>query len=530
MQRGHRHIELVAAGVLQQQEFVLLAVHLHVHQALVAPDAVVQVHHRRAGADLAQGADAQLVAALLAGAPAAALHHPLAVELAFGDHQQVVVGGVEAGVQLAAGERPAVRLVDEMRPALLHHRLDADLLHHLQQRLAAAGGFRHHQNAGVRVGVGEGVQRRQRVARLGVGGHRGRHLHVEAYRLVGILLARPGQGLPGAVELIRAQEQVRRRQHRPADVVAALLVTGADLVPEVPGGLFTAGHLHRPRLAGQVVEQGGQTVEKQRQIVFQARGGDALGHVLIEWHLARVHVEGVAEGGAEPADALGAERVLGGGQQIDLADLAGGALGLRVEQAQRLDVLVKQLDPERLLRTHREDVHDGAAHREFAVLVDVVALPVAAVHQPRAGGLHIEGFAHPQHETVAADVQRRRDALHQGVHRHHQHAGAGAVQPVQHPDAVADDVLVRAEQVVGQGLPVREQHHRHLAGGARVACQIEPQGIRQLLGAAAVRRGHQQGAVGGARHLGEHGGQAAVGQALPVFVVVLTGGEQRGIG
>ena len=44
----HRHIELVAAGVLEQQELGRQSVHLEGLQPQIAADAVVLVHHGRA--------------------------------------------------------------------------------------------------------------------------------------------------------------------------------------------------------------------------------------------------------------------------------------------------------------------------------------------------------------------------------------------------------------------------------------------------------------------------------------------------
>jgi hypothetical protein len=57
-------------------------------------------------------------------------------------------------------------------------------------------------------------------------------------------------------------------------------------------------------------------------------------------------------------------------------------------------------------------------------------------------------------------VLQRRQALHQGLHRHHHDAALQRGQAMQRRQALADDVRMRAEAVVGQGFPVGERHHR----------------------------------------------------------------------
>ena len=159
------------------------------------------------------------------------------------------------------------------------------------------------------------------------------------------------------------------------------------------------------------------------------------------------------------------------------------------------------------------------------MLVHVVALPVAAGDQPAAGCFHVETIAHLEQEAVAGDVDRRRQALHQRIDRHHQNAFVSGGQLVQHLNAVADDVLVWAEQVVGQGFPVREQHDRRFTAG-----QIEAQGVGELLGAAAVGRQDHEQVVFAAGQLGQHGGHAAGIEAGPVLVVLSPAGKEVAVG
>jgi hypothetical protein len=49
IERVHRHVEEIAAGVFDDQEFRRVSGHLHDLQSAVAPDTVILVHDRGAG-------------------------------------------------------------------------------------------------------------------------------------------------------------------------------------------------------------------------------------------------------------------------------------------------------------------------------------------------------------------------------------------------------------------------------------------------------------------------------------------------
>ena len=70
VERVHRHVKQVAAGVLQHQELRRMAGDLHDLQAAIASDAVVLVHHRRAGRERGELAQDRLGIALRPTAPA----------------------------------------------------------------------------------------------------------------------------------------------------------------------------------------------------------------------------------------------------------------------------------------------------------------------------------------------------------------------------------------------------------------------------------------------------------------------------
>jgi hypothetical protein len=115
-------------------------------------------------------------------------------------------------------------------------------------------------------------------------------------------------------------------------------------------------------------------------------------------------------------------------------------------------------------------------------------------------------------------IFQRRQALHQRLHRHDHDALAQARQAVQGGQALADDVRVWAELVVGQRLPVGKRHHRDAAALAEQGQQVR----FELVRAVGIARHDQQRAVvglGGAGDVpGQRGGRSGitpVGAELP---------------
>ncbi len=197
-------------------------------------------------------------------------------------------------------------------------------------------------------------------------------------------------------------------------------------------------------------------------------------------------------------------------QQLDRVDFINGALVVRVEGAQGFDFVIEQVDAVRQLAAHRKQVDQRAAHGELAVFVHRVDATVAAGLKARAHLLHIELLADIQHQAAAEQELGRCQAVQGRGDRHYQHAVGQFRQAVQAGDALGDDVLVRREQIVGQGFPVGKVQHRQIGGE-------EAQLLLQPLGALAVG-GEQQGkALGCAGSLGNGQAQGGTGQVAPVL-------------
>ncbi len=241
----------------------------------------------------------------------------------------------------------------------------------------------------------------------------------------------------------------------------ALFVALADLVPELFGRFERVFADHEQRIRGEIVEQGfgcaeRAVLEEHRQVVLDPGRRRAFPDVLVQRAAARVDRETLAQAVAECAHRLLGERELARRQQAHRFDLGRRALGFRIEAANRFDVLVEQLDAERLGRAHREHVEDRAAHREVTRFQDLRHVAVAGRLEAALLGAKIETLAAFEHETGARDVGARSEALHQGRGRHHEDAAAQRGQSVQGRDALRHDFRMRGEQVPRQGFPVRK--------------------------------------------------------------------------
>ncbi len=329
-------------------------------------------------------------------------------------------------------------------------------------------------------------------------------------------------------QFLGRQEHLGGLQQRPRDVRAQAAVAAVDRLPDVvdPGacGILDA----EQALSGEVIEQRGALLEEQRQEVLDAARRDAARDVLVVGAGAVVVVETLVPAAAEGRDRLLVERVLAPGQQAQALERRERALGLGIEAAQRLDLVVEQLDAHRRVVPHREQVHDRAAHRELAVLVDVVDGAVAGACQGVAQRDDAQALAGIERQRRGAHVGDRRGALHQRCHRHDQHHRVALRQARQRQQAVRDQVLVRREAVVGQRFPVGQPQHGP-GGGARSG-EEEPQVRLDALGRGAAGGQDDHGAGVLARHARQRQRVGAGNQSAPSQVVAGTRprGRQQG--
>ena len=293
---------------------------------------------------------------------------------------------------------------------------------------------------------------------------------------------------------LRRQVQLFRGQHRVLQVVPALLVAVAGLLPERGGCSLAAISQYRQGTDGQVVEQGGGGIgaiacrrEEQRQVVLDAGRGQPGLEVLVQRAAPGVHVEALAQDVQHAGDAGLVHRQFAPGQQVHRVDAVQRALAFRIEVADRIDLVVQQLDPQRRLGAHRIDVEQAATHGEVARVQHLRHVAVAGAFQPPFLRVQVQALAAGQVETAAGQVAQRGQALEQGLHRHHHDPAFELGQALQCGQALADDLRMRAEAVVGQGLPVRERHHRQRSVVAQQGLQVR----FDLVGGVVVA-GHEQ--------------------------------------
>ena len=172
------------------------------------------------------------------------------------------------------------------------------------------------------------------------------------------------------------------------EVVGVRVVEGgADVLPVVAQrglDVLLGGHDH---LGGP-----GHQVEQLAEVADRQQLGDvgALVGVLQRGDLGQLAVLG---------------RQLGGGRDLHHVGLAQRALGEGGEPAQRLDLVVEQVDADGALLRGRVDVEQAAADRELAAVLDLVDALVARRHEVGGGLVEVEQLADAQREAVRAQLR-----------------------------------------------------------------------------------------------------------------------------
>ena len=198
------------------EEFGGLIVDFQGRQPEVATDAVIDVHHRRAFAQLGEVLDDGIVVGVGAFFAATALHHALTEQRAFGDQRQGRIVEHQAFVERRDGDRQALLARDEVRPAVDGFRSQLQAFEQFQQHFATARGLGGKQHATGEL-VEETGQRRQWLSGLGFDGQVRQFPRREAFAADAgfhVLLtghhARPV--LQAGEAIFHRQEQLGRRQ------------------------------------------------------------------------------------------------------------------------------------------------------------------------------------------------------------------------------------------------------------------------------------------------------------------------------
>ena len=168
--------------------------------------------------------------------------------------------------------------------------------------------------------------------------------------------------------LVHRQKQRSRRQQGAFDIVTALLVTLFGFPPEMFNRIEQRVRRDETGVARQVIEHGLQFVEKQRDVIFDARRHHAFADAAVNQAGQRVALDLFAVTLAEAGDGLLVGGVFGGGQDFDGLHPAHRNLVAGVKFAYRLDFIVEQVETVRRFAARREQVDNRTANRILAVL------------------------------------------------------------------------------------------------------------------------------------------------------------------
>ena len=157
----------------------------------------------------------------------------------------------------------------------------------------------------------------------------------------------------GEIEPVGRQRLVGRPAVALRQRLCARLVIVRDLGEPLARGVL-GQRLEHDRRARHIVEQRVEPVVEQRQPVLHAGMAAAFAHRLVEQVVRRRRAERRDIAGAEAPDGLGRELELGDRHEIERAQLVDGALGLRIEAADRLQRVAEEIEPHRLVHARRD--------------------------------------------------------------------------------------------------------------------------------------------------------------------------------
>ena len=414
IQLGGRHVQGVRPGVADLHIVLFKAVHLHLHDAGEAADAVVLVDHIVPHGQVRVALDALAVGRQLFPGPG--LFAPGADQLGVGEHRQL-----DARVLHARGEGPHADadLAEVRQPLQLRvHQggdvlLPEEVLQHLGPPLVS--GQDHHPAALPAIelhvlGGGLGAARvgGQLLGRdAGEGpGRQGRAAHGEGVGHIEGEVPQAAQGgVPGRAEELRVQGHLAPLLKLPQVLLQLLL--------PFPGLFGAAGglvHQHQGVLrqvvqgAGHGVDEGqvavrvGQQHAAPEPVRVGAQGGRQAGRVLAAAFAGEalgiaLDLPGQSLGSAQGQAGQGLRR------RQDGAALNGlrAALGEHVEAAHGIQLVPPELHAHRLLVRGGEEVQDAAPAGELAGPLHLLTAAVATAQQ---GVLHVlygvaaAGFQH----------------------------------------------------------------------------------------------------------------------------------------
>ncbi len=452
MQVADRHVQLGVVGVDELQELVGAVAQVEGEKTEVAADAVLFVHDGIADPHLGEVAHHRVDVAALGGFASGTAHHSC-VQLAFGDERKLPFRPLEPRADRCRDEQHAFRRCEHAREPFDEMRVKAVFREVLLHGLATTRALGHDRDL-VGRGFHVALERGQRIVGAAIhvhGRQRARGTAVAALHLD----AR--ERLDRAVERVRREEQLGRRQQRPRLVAAQEPVARLRVLPESLDGAAHVAVQRNDGARGQIICECCSRVEEQRQVILDAARHDAVAHVLVQRRPRRVALEHFAEAAAKARTSRFVEGELARRKQSHIAHRIKRALGVDVEGLDRLDLVVEEVDAIRQCRSHRKEIDEAAAHAELAGRDDLCHVRVARKRKLRAQCVDVERLALPQEERERGEIRRRGETVQRRGGRDDQEVAFTPRDVIERREALGDQVLVRRELIVGQRLPIGQQ-------------------------------------------------------------------------
>ena len=249
------------------------------------------------------------------------------------------------------------------------------------------------------------------------------------------------------IKLLGAQKQRLGRQHRALRVALDQAVPFACVLPKMGKSRLELAVQYQGGIGAEVVKHAGGFVKKQRQVVLNASGGHAVSDVFVNAASGRVALKQLAPAAAKPGSGRFVHRELSPGQQPNRGHRVEAALAVRVEGADAVDLVVKQIDPQGHQAAHGKQVNQPAAHRVFTRADHLGDMAVAGQRQLGLEPGFIELLFDLELKGVAGQKCRWRQPVKGGGRRHDHQVGAGLtvalVDAPQRGETLADEILVR---------------------------------------------------------------------------------------
>ena len=266
----------------------------------------------------------------------------------------------------------------------------------------------------------------------------------------------------GKIKPVRRQRLIGRAAARLIQGVLACLVIIDDLRQPLMGGLF-GQRLDGKRRSFEVIEQRLHLLVEERQPMLDAARAAALADRFIERVVGRGGAEGRHIAGAEQPDGVAGELKFRHRHEIERAQLGRGALGLRIEGADRFQRVAEEIEPDGLGHAGREQIDDAAADGVFAGLAHGRGADEAVELEPFGDPRHGDDVAGRGRQRLARQDLARRHALEHGIDGGEQDRRAlaplDAREPGERGHALRHDPGMRRHAVIRQAIPCRKFQH-----------------------------------------------------------------------